>query len=150
MKKVDSLLVVDDDPEDIEFCRIILQRSGRYDLILTATTAKDALALFEAYDRSKETYRHRFPPRVILLGDIATDPSGSAFLEAFSPHRQAIEEQGLEPPAVLLLSSSAALGRRKNAGETAGKDRLLVKPLTVELATDIAERFGFDHDSLLP
>lgn len=142
VKRIDSLLVIDDNPEDVEFCKIIAERSGRYNYVFSAADGQEAIELFRDYEESQKAHSRHFPPQVILLDINMPRMTGYEFMEAFERMRDEIRRQGREPAIVMVLSSSNDPQDRARVSEFKKVNHYWVKPLTIELAIQIAEEFG--------
>lgn len=140
-KVVPSLLIVDDNEADVFLTRRFLEKSGCFSYIFSAAGGEEALELFVDYQKAQSEHPGRFPPLVILLDINMPRMNGFEFLEAFEKlDSDATGQPG--PSVVLMLTSSNADRDRERAGEFPSVRDFLVKPITVETANAIAQRFG--------
>jgi CheY-like chemotaxis protein len=139
MKKVPSLLIVDDSSFDVLLTKKILEKTGQFEHIFSVTDGAEALALFENYEESRRQHPESFPPLVILLDINMPLMSGFEFLSAYA----ALEGQAEYDPSiiVMLTSSSFEDDRNKAMQDPLVKD-YIVKPMTRQRAVELAETFG--------
>ena len=143
VKKIPSVLVIDDNPADLEWCRIMMEDSGRYSYIFTASNGAEAIELFEDYERSRAQHGEMFPPLVILLDINMPIMNGFDFLEKHQSLVKSSEHQ-ISSPVVLMLTSSAERKDKQACESYTFVEDYIVKPLTEERATEIAEAYGQD------
>ncbi len=144
-KIVPSLLIVDDNEADVFLTKRFLEKSGCFTYVFSATGGEEALDLFVDYQNAREQHPGKFPPLVILLDINMPRMNGFEFLEAFD-NLDASTLGSPGPSVVLMLTSSNADQDRERASKFSIVRDFLVKPITVETATAIAERFGAESD----
>jgi CheY-like chemotaxis protein len=140
-KKINSVLIVDDNPADVEWCRIMMAESGRYDHVRTAADSTNAIAMFENYEASRQQHGELFPPLFIVLDINMPVMNGFEFLQRYQSLTET-DERVPKTPVVLMLTSSAEFKDKKLAENFAAVKDYIVKPLTEECATQIAETYG--------
>ncbi|MFN9746842.1 MAG: response regulator [Betaproteobacteria bacterium] len=123
------VLLVDDSEPDRLFASIVLGRSGWPLEVREFESAADALAALETAPR---------PPAIILLDINMPGMDGFAFLRAF----EQLPEERRRGTSVVMLSSSPLDSDREHALSHAAVKDYLVKPLSVQQARSLAERFG--------
>lgn len=147
MKVVSSLLVVDDNPGDIELCRVACKRTSRYPNIYSARHGEEAIELFERYDESVARYGELFPPRVIFLDINMPRMDGFAFLDAYAALEETLSARG-RPPCVICMHTSSNdprdIARARSYGFVG---TFLAKPPTVEDLVALAEQYGEEDSS---
>ncbi len=97
--------------------------------------------MFEAYDDSRRLNPEAFPPLVILLDINMPVMGGFEFLEAYHQLRKKRSELELSSIIVMLTSSAEYEDKKLSHSFAAVKD-YVVKPLSVERATELADTFG--------
>jgi CheY-like chemotaxis protein len=118
------VLIIDDSDADLLYTRIVLERSGVAQEVVTLESAREALALLAAGG----------PPLALVLLDInMPGMSGFDFLQALqaSPALQA------QAPVVVMLTSSPDPGDRDQAMAHACVKGYVVKPLDRESAQSL-------------
>lgn len=134
-----SVLVVDDDPDDLLIAERALTRSGATDAVLTCRSAEEALALLGDPEASRARHGDVFPPRLVLLDINMPTLDGFELLERLA--RLGLDEAS-RPGAIVMLSSSAAEHDRARAASFPEVQGYLVKPLTRQGARALAEAHG--------
>lgn len=119
-----SVLVVEDDPDDLLIATLRLERSGRFGQVLTARSVPEALTLL----------RGGALPSLILLDVNLGGATGFDLLDALGP--------AIASSRVLILSSSSAPKDLERASSHAAVSEYLVKPLTRAAVERIADRYG--------
>ncbi len=142
MKTVASLLIVDDNPGDIELCRVAFGSSGRFPYIFAARDGEEALALFLNYEGSRETHPERFPPILMLLDINMPRMDGFGFLEKYSELREKLIAQGTEPSIVVMITSSTDPRDQERAKASGFVSEFMHKPPTEADAIRLAEQYG--------
>ena len=140
-KSIRSVLIVDDNPADIEWCRIMMEQSGRYAHFLTAKDGREAIAMFTDHEASRAQHGELFPPLLILLDINMPRMDGFEFLEEYAALRKS-HESTADTPVVMMLTSSAEFKDQHFAKQFPVVKDYLVKPLTEERATEIADVYG--------
>lgn len=138
MKKIASLLIVDDSSFDVLLTKKILEKTGQFEHIYSVTDGTEALALFKNYEESRRQHPG-FPPLVILLDINMPLMSGFEFLQAYAE----LERNGDYDPSiiVMLTSSSFENDRNKALQDPLVKD-YIVKPMSRQRAVELAETYG--------
>lgn len=135
-RKIHSVLIVDDDPDDRLIAKARLERSGRYDNIFTAADGKQALAIYEQYEKKASAAPDMYPPLVILLDVNMPTMSGFELLEAIERLKSRWS------PVVVMLTASEAQADRVRSKDFGCVEDYLVKPINASTAVALAERFG--------
>jgi CheY-like chemotaxis protein len=123
------VLLVDDSEPDRLFASIVLGRSGRPLEVQEFESGADALAELATAPR---------PPTLILLDINMPGMDGFSFLQAF----EQLPEERRRGTSVVMLSSSPLDSDRERALAHACVRDYMVKPLSVQQARSLAERFG--------
>lgn len=137
VKRIHSILVVDDNPADAKIAARILQRSGRYQHVLTAQSGAELIDMFAHYERSRRLYGDAFPPALILLDVNMPSLSG---LECMNRLSQLETPEPLPP--VLMLTGSDYPSDREQATSFEQVKGYLVKPLSRVSAQEVADSYG--------
>lgn len=137
---VPSTLIIDDSEGDVLFAKLMLKRSGRYRHVDYTHGGESALELFLEYEKARAKNPEAFPPSVVFLDINMPRMTGFEFLEELSKLQESTPE--LEPTVVLMLSSSGESCDRERAAEFSCVRDFVVKPLSVDRAIEIADRFG--------
>ncbi len=140
-RRVRSLLIVDDNPADVDFVSIVLRDTERFEHIFSARTGLEALEMFRAYDESRRQSPDHFPPVVILLDINMPRMDGFEFLDEYSQIQESFSKD-VASPAVFVMTSSTAPEDRERARSYGLVVDYLTKPLTEDVALQIADRFG--------
>ena len=123
------VLLVDDSEPDRLFASIVLGRSGRPLEVREFESAADALAELATAPQ---------PPTIILLDINMPGMDGFDFLRAF----EQLPEERRRGTSVVMLSSSPLDSDRDRALSHASVKDYMVKPLSVQQARSLADRFG--------
>lgn len=134
------MLIVDDDPDDRLIAKARLERSGRYDRILTATNGREALEIYEKYEGEASAAPELYPPLVILLDVNMPTMNGFELLEAIDALKSRWS------PVVVMLTASDAQADRDRAQQFGCVEDYLVKPINDSTAIALAERYGDTGD----
>ena len=138
MKKIKSILVIDDNPNDREIAMINLEESGQYEHVMVASDGSEAIELYKNYEESKKRLPDKFPPLIISLDINMPIMNGFDFLDAL----YAIGMQDVHPNVVIMVTSSDFVEDVKRAKAHPLVNGYLVKPFTLEHAQDLAEQYG--------
>lgn len=121
-----DLLLIEDDPADLELTLRALRQRGLGDAVIVARDGEQALALLR---------RAAWRPRVVLLDLKLPKVDGLEVLRAVRA-----EERTREVPVVVLTSS--AEGRDVEAAYRLGANSYLVKPITHEAFVERVTALG--------
>jgi CheY-like chemotaxis protein len=139
MKKIASLLFVDDNSFDILYTKKILEKTGQFEHVYAVTDGAEALELFRNYEESRRQHPESFPPLMILLDINMPLMSGFEFLSQYS---QLDNGPSVDPSVIVMLTSSSFEDDRKRAMEDPLVKDYVVKPMTRQRAAELAEAFG--------
>ena len=139
MKTIRSLLIIDDNAMDVLLTRKMLEKSGRYQHIMSATDGAEAMKLFRNYEQSQKQNPEAFPPLVILLDINMPLMDGFEFLQHYSELDSGLRDE--TSVVVMLTSSSYQADRQRALGYPMVKD-YVVKPMNRERAVQLAESLG--------
>lgn len=137
MASVRSILVVDDNEADLYIAERVLKRSGRYTHILTARDAAETLERFRRYEEESARYPGVFPPLLMLLDINMPRLGGFEFLEELSTL-----ELPEMPTVIVMLTSSDSDADQARARKFDAVQDFITKPLRIERAVELAEKFG--------
>lgn len=137
---VPSTLIIDDSEGDVLFAKLMLKRSGRYRQVQDTDGGESALKLFLEYEKERARNPEGFPPAVVFLDINMPRMTGFEFLEELSKVQESAPD--LEPTIVLMLSSSGERRDRERAAKFSCVRDFVVKPLSIDRAIEIADRFG--------
>ncbi len=144
VKIVNSLLVVDDNPGDIELCKIVFGGSGRFPNIYSVRDGQEAIDLFLNYERSRLEHPGAFPPTLVLLDINMPRMNGFEFLEEYRKLRSLQDEGDIAPSIVVMVTSSTDPRDRAKAEALGVVADFIHKPPTAADAEALAERYGTD------
>jgi CheY-like chemotaxis protein len=139
MKKIASLLIVDDNSFDILYTRKILEKTGQFEHVYAVTDGAEALELFRNYEESRRQHPEAFPPLMILLDINMPLMNGFEFLTQYS---QLENGPAIDPSIIVMLTSSSFEDDRKRALDDPLVKDYVVKPMTRQRAAELAEEFG--------
>lgn len=139
MKKISSLLIVDDSPFDVLLTKRILEKTGQFEHVYSVTDGAEALALFQNYEESRRQHPDGFPPLVILLDINMPLMSGFQFLSAYAELGTDPENK---PSVIVMLTSSSFENDRNKAMQDPLVRDYIVKPMSRSRAVELAETFG--------
>ncbi|MCH9672665.1 MAG: response regulator [Gammaproteobacteria bacterium] len=141
MKIVRSVLIVDDVPADVEWCKMMLEASGGFASVMVAKDGSDAINLYENYEESRRKFPEIFPPLLILLDIAMPGLDGFEFLERYEIMRT--KDARLDGASVVvMLTSSDETTDRQRASEFPIVKDYVVKPLSEARARELADIFG--------
>ena len=138
MKTVHSVLIVDDNPDDIEITDYYLGESGRYHHVFSVSDGEEALELFHNYERSRKQFPDEFPPMLVILDINMPRMNGFEFLDAYNR----LNREAEAPVIIVMLTSSQYVKDVEQADEHGLVKDYLVKPFSREHADRLAEDFG--------
>lgn len=134
MNIIRKLLIVDDNPGDVDLCRIMFEPAGCVREFLSAATGDEALEILKAMRTA--------PPEVVLLDINMPRMSGFELVAAYEAWR----DEHLRPdeplPAVVMLTSSEQPRERERAASHPLVKGFLVKPPSADDARWLAHEFG--------
>ncbi|MEL6542995.1 MAG: response regulator [Myxococcota bacterium] len=136
MSQVRSVLIVDDNPADVEIAKLLLSESGCYGEIYSVSDGREAFELFNG-ESAVDGLGTAFPPTLILLDLNMPRMNGFEFLEAYST----LDREG-EPPVVVVLSSSSAVEDRERIEVHDVVHGFLTKPITIPAAIELASQLN--------
>jgi CheY-like chemotaxis protein len=139
MKKIASLLIVDDNSFDILYTKKTLEKTGQFQHIYAVTDGAEALALFQNYEESRRQHPEAFPPLMILLDINMPLMNGFEFLSAYA---ELDGVGGYDPSIVVMLTSSSFEDDRKKAMQDPRVKDYVVKPITRQRAAELADAYG--------
>ena len=139
MKKIASLLIVDDNSFDVLYTKKILEKTGQFEHVYAVTDGAEALALFSNYEESRRQHPESFPPLMILLDINMPLMNGFEFL---SQYAQLESGPAVDPSIIVMLTSSSFEDDRKRAMQDPLVKDYVVKPMTRQRAAELAESFG--------
>jgi len=140
MKKIESLMIVDDNSFDIMLTTKVLEKTGRFEHVYAVTDGAEALALFQNYQESRRQHPDRFPPLVILLDINMPLMNGFEFLSAYADLQGEVEHE--HPSIIVMLTSSSYDQDRSRAMQEPLVKDYIIKPITRARAVELAEAFG--------
>lgn len=138
MKKVNCILLVDDNPADNEFHKIIINDSKVCNNVKIATSGSKALEYIIKSGTEGDT---DFPkPDLIFLDINMPGMNGFEFLEEYQSFTTAKSE--LPIPIIIMFTSSDEEIDKNRATKFPIVRDYLVKPLTFEKALKLADIYG--------
>jgi CheY-like chemotaxis protein len=136
MKKVNCILLVDDNPSDNYFHKYIIERAGVCDHIESVFNGHDGLAyLTKAGDPN---FAGSFPkPDIILLDINMPRMNGFEFIEAYDK----LEERLKSRVIVVMLTISIKQEDRDKALQKEHVKEFINKPLSMESIRELVEKY---------
>ena len=136
MKKINSVLIVDDSNSDVFLAKHYLEESGMYETVWSVSDGQAALELYLDEMASRERHPGH-PPDLILLDINMPRLNGFEFLDKF------IELQEASPAVVIVMVTSSEFSEDiKKAKSYDIVADYLVKPLELDAAIKLAETYG--------
>lgn len=134
------MLVIDDDDIDQDMLKHSLKKSGLYKHILTAKDGKEAIELFENYQKLTQADAELFPPLIIFLDINMPRMDGFEFLEEISKRTTIKPFNKLN--TVIMLTSSENEKDINQAKKFQQVKDYIMKPLSVNKAKEIAALYA--------
>ena len=134
-KKLNCVLLVDDDESDNFFHKMVIEESGITDLIEIATNGKKAIDFLikkGIYGKSGSLYSQ---PELIFLDINMPVMNGWHFIEEY----QKLEDIKKGKIVVIMLTSSLNPSDNRKAIELLGPDCFKFKPLTLVMINEIMQ-----------
>lgn len=122
-----TVVVIDDNDSDLLFSRIMLERTGTIETVLTFESAIDALDFFAAGPRPEVD--------LVLLDINMPEMTGFEFLEAY----EALHPAGRPAPKVVMLTSSPDPRDRERALAYGSVNSYTTKPIDRVVASGLGE-----------
>ena len=135
IKKVRSVMIIDDDPINNMACEIIIKSVGFTDKVISFEQAKEALTHLK-----REWKNDRLLPEVILLDINMADMDGWEFLVAFEKELNDAKEED-KFPTIFIASSSVSEDDMKRALSSALVSDFLSKPLNQNTFRNLRNRW---------
>ena len=133
MKKLESILLVDDDETQNFVNERLLQKLALANNILIAQNGKAALELIEELIRSEHQEEL---PKLIFLDMNMPVLNGLGFLQAF----ETLNFPGKEAVIIVMLTSSSNIKDRQAISQTSVKE-FISKPLTKTYVTELVSKY---------
>lgn len=136
MEKLESILLIDDDPTINFVHKKLIESMGVTQQIVIANDGEEALQLIELYINSKKEEKI---PKLIFVDIDMPFMDGFQFLEAYSN----LEFKDKDSVVMVVLTSSVS-PQDMNRSKDFSVDDFLVKPLTKEKVLELMqEHFGW-------
>ena len=132
MKVIRTLLIVDDNPGDIDLCVFTFEPTGRFEEIVAAQKCTDAL------DRLKRGEA----ADLVLLDINMPGMNGFEFLDEYKAWLDTLPANSHRPPVVVMMTSSRDPRDRSRADSYDIVHGFVTKPPTEENAHWLADQFG--------
>ena len=131
MKKLNCILLIDDNPDDNFYHERIIRKSDVAHEVLAKTSA------FEALSYLKNTQTHAAPPDLILLDINMPGMNGWEFLMEYEKLDLALKSKAV----VVMLTTSQNPDDKRKAESMPVVSDFKTKPLSKESLEEIIERF---------
>jgi len=136
MKKINCILLVDDNPADNQFHQIKISKAGVTNYVKIATSGQDALNYLAKAGEPGHT--EDFPkPDLIYLDINMPGMNGFEFLEEYKK----LEEKLKSKVVIIMLTTSLNPDDRDRALATKQVTEFQNKPLTIETLHEIIEKY---------
>lgn len=137
MKRVASAWIVDDDDGDVFLATHYLTASGRYASVCAASDGLEALQLLKNPDLAREACPGPCPPQIVFLDINMPRMNGLELLDALEQMPELAETT-----VIIMLTSSRHDTDRERAMKSPLVKEYLVKPIDLQTAERIADRYG--------
>ncbi len=128
MRKLTSILLIDDDADDNYFHQIILEEMNVTENIQIASNGLEALAILK---------RNEIPPELIILDINMPKMNGWEFLEEYAK----LPEGNKAKAIVAMLTTSQNAADKTRAKQYSCINTFYSKPLTSEMLSDILSNY---------
>jgi CheY-like chemotaxis protein len=136
MKKINCILLIDDDIDDNEFHEIVIMKAGVCNNVRTAKNGIQGLEYI--MNSAKPELQDQFPrPNLIFLDINMPRMNGFEFLEEYNKLDDSLKAEVM----ICMLTTSLNPEDRKKANEINAVTDFLEKPLTVDALTKIINNF---------
>ena len=139
MKKIPSVLIVDDNIYDIDYMKILIRRTKSVTKVFTALDGQEALDFLENYDNQKAEHGDFFPPTVLLLDINMPFMNGWEFMEAFDKYK---EDPRFQEMNILIHSSSIHYRDTEKSESFPQIKEYLNKPIYKDDMLRLKEEYG--------
>ena len=135
-KKLNCLLLVDDNESDNFLHRMIIQKADITDHIEIAENGEEAIDFLTSKCRFGKTENSYFQPELILLDINMPVMDGWQFLEEYNQ----LEEDQKGKSVIIILTTSFKPDDRARAQRMFGNEGFIHKPLTLEIINEIMQK----------
>lgn len=134
MKKINCILLVDDNPADNEFHKIAIKRAGICNHVEVALNGVEALDYITRAAQSPESSPK---PELIFLDINMPKMDGFEFLEKY----EKLDENIKSKLVVMMLTTSLNPDDRKKADKYDSMSEFLNKPLTAQTVVELVDKY---------
>ncbi|UZR99466.1 response regulator [Chondrinema litorale] len=132
MKKVNCIMLVDDNPDDNFFHERIIKKSGAAEIVITKETGYDALEYLKL-----QRYQKLAHPQLIFLDINMPGMNGWEFIEEYNKLEK--DQQGEH--VIVMLTTSKNPDDKVFANKNINVTDFKSKPLTKEILEEVIDRF---------
>jgi CheY-like chemotaxis protein len=137
MKKVNCILLIDDNPADNDFHKIIIKEANICDHIEVVLNGLEALEYIRK-SADSENDGKKFPkPNIIFLDINMPRMNGFEFLDEYKK----LDEKLKSEVVIVMLTTSLNPDDAKRAKENSEVKEFQNKPLTVESLKDVVDKY---------
>ncbi len=136
MKKVNAVLLVDDDEATNFINQLLIRKLDVADDLLIARNGKDAIDLIEQYCTEEQTVNGSFIPKLIFLDINMPVMDGFGFLDAF----ENLNCPGKENVVVVVLTSSLSPKDLERIKKSSVVKEFVSKPLTSNMVNSLMDK----------
>jgi CheY-like chemotaxis protein len=137
MKKINCILLIDDNPADNDFHKIIIEEADVCNHVKVAMNGIEALEYIKKSGESGASNKNMPIPDVIFLDINMPKMSGFEFLEEY----RKLEDKLKSRVVIVMLTTSLNPDDQKKAMEINSVKEFQNKPLTVESLNEIVKKY---------
>jgi CheY-like chemotaxis protein len=137
MKKVNCILLIDDNPADNDFHKIIIKEANICDHIEVVLNGLEALEYIRKSADSENDGKEFPKPNIIFLDINMPRMNGFEFLDEYKK----LDEKLKSEVVIVMLTTSLNPDDAKRAKENSEVKEFQNKPLTVESLKDVVDKY---------
>lgn len=142
MKRISSVLIVDDSPDDCYLATHALNKSGAIDQVWSINDPRQVLDYFRDNAEASVSRPGGFPPTLIILDINMPGMTGFEFADALQARTYTNEES--RPMVICMLTSSLNESDLDRALRHPLVGTYYPKPLTAENVAELLSKYGIE------